>query len=451
MLRTHTGSSSPSFTSGSPATSLEQSPRASGGPSPQFRAGSSPASRRGSSALPLCNACGAAVSTPSPVLAPPPPVSTSPDKSARDGEGWTRPPTASPGHMRQLAGTHNLSPRTRRVVKEGGTLLVAAEPFNLRRKSHWTGAAVGGGGGGGASCAWDAHASRRSEGDASDFMEAAPEVLRSAAAGAFGGFPARHADDAAPAAPPPPASRRRTLARPKTAGQPPTALDGTATVAEPAAAGSAASPSRAAAAPRLSPPARSPGGGAAAALEIMPTPPAAPSPAARRPRGSASTSSRPAAVDVAGSSDDDADAEPAAAPAVPAAQAAQAELAAARQQLRGAAAARDELQERLRLCEEELSARQGVLTSLQLENNRLQVQLDDRAAAASLVELKLSAALKAIQTLENAWADDASGADGDARRRPVAAVMEAWEARVAEVMAENDELRRKCGMPARRS
>ena len=32
-----------------------------------------------------------------------------------------------------------------------------------------------------------------------------------------------------------------------------------------------------------------------------------------------------------------------------------------------------------------------------------------------------SAALKAIQTLENAWADDASGADGDARRRPVAA------------------------------
>ena len=114
--------------------------------------------------------------------------------------------------MRQLAGTHNLSPRTRRVVKEGGTLLVAAEPFNLRRKSHWTGAAVGGGGGG-ASCAWDAHASRRSEGNASDFMEAAPEVLRSAAAGAFGGFPARHATTR-PVAPPPPAARRRTLARP---------------------------------------------------------------------------------------------------------------------------------------------------------------------------------------------------------------------------------------------
>ena len=183
----------------------------------------------------------------------------------------------------------------------------------------------------------------------------------------------------------------------------------------------------------------------------MPTPPAAPSPAARRPTRLSVRRRRARGGRGGGLERRRRRRQLAAAPAVPAAQAAQAELAAARQQLRGAAAARDELQERLRLCEEELSARQGVLTSLQLENNRLQVQLDDRAAAASLVELKLSAALKAIQTLENAWADDVSGADGDARRRPVAAVMEAWDARVAEVMAENDELRRKCGMPPRRS
>ena len=52
--------------------------------------------------------------------------------------------------MRQLAGTHSVAAATAPAVKEGRTVGVAAAPFNLRRKSHWTGAAVGGGGGGGA-------------------------------------------------------------------------------------------------------------------------------------------------------------------------------------------------------------------------------------------------------------------------------------------------------------